>query len=61
MKSLTADQIGRALKAGSKGKLEFNRHQKVDTRVKIKQQKVERQLRTSGKAHFEAVMKKLGR
>jgi hypothetical protein len=61
MKSLTAEKISRALTAGSKEELNFNRHQKVDKRVKQKQQKVDRQLRASGKAHFEKTMEELGR
>ena len=61
MKSLTAGKISRALKAGSKEKLKFNRHQEVDKRVVVKQQQVERELRASGKAHFEKTMQKLGR
>jgi hypothetical protein len=59
MKSLTADQISRALKAGSKGKLNFNRHQKVDKRVKIKQEAVNDHLHASGKPDFKKMMKKV--
>lgn len=59
MKSLTANKISRALTAGSKEKLNFNRHQKVDKRVKIKQEAVKDHLQASGKPDFKKTMERL--
>jgi subtilisin family serine protease len=58
-KSLTADQISEELKGEAKGKLKFNRHQKVDERVATKQKDVKNDLLASGKARFTKTMEKL--
>ena len=59
-KPLRADQIRKRLKAAApKGKLKLNRHQKVDARVKKKQQDVKPHLVGSGKADFGKTMEKL--
>jgi len=60
MKNLTAAQINQAFGAGSKAKLRLNRHQKVDKRLKTKQEHLEERLRASVKADFSAAMKQLG-
>jgi hypothetical protein len=63
MKNLTAEKISQALKGGAKGKLNLNRHQRVDKRVPIKnkQEHVERDVRACGKADFSRTMKDLGK
>jgi hypothetical protein len=57
--SLTADQIRTEVEAQAKAKPRFNRHQKVDARVIIKQKDVQAELLPSGKADFTETMKKL--
>jgi len=61
MKKLTAARVSRVLKDGAQGKLYLNRHQKVDERVpnEKKQERVERDLRASGKADFGKTIEKL--
>jgi hypothetical protein len=60
MKKLTAEKISEALRAASQG-LRLNRHQKVDERLKIKQEQVKKDLRASGKANFNGTMKQVGK
>jgi subtilisin family serine protease len=60
--SLTANQIRTQLKAGSTVaavKLQFDRHQKVDARVKTKQKDVQNELLASGKTNFTETMRRL--
>jgi subtilisin family serine protease len=59
-KSVTADEISKALKAGAKaGALGLNRHQAVDDWVIVKQRAVLADLVPTGKADFTEMMKRI--
>jgi hypothetical protein len=76
MKNLSAAKIGEALSASvPKEKLRFNRHQRIENRLKVSQEKepekkqgleqkqrqAEKHLRACAQANFSATMKQLGK